>query len=256
MDKYVLISLHDVTPFHLNRLRQAENLFKELGIEKVNYLFIPDYHGRTPTLGPGESEAYRTWINQHRPFGIEWILHGYTHKEHVTTATGRPSAIASLKERFLTAGEAEFLRLDPPEISNRIQQGRKSFVRHFKNEPRGFIAPAWLYNKHLAACLKASGFLFTENHRGIQILPRDRHFYTPVITWATRTLWRKYSSQLICPVLGRIWSGRKVIRIAMHPFDFDHAGTVASIRKVISGVLKHRKQAHYTHLISSEKLGR
>ena len=253
MDRYVLISLHDVTPFHLKRLQHAEKLFKDLGIVNVNYLFVPDYHSRTPTLKPGESEDYRIWINQKRPFQIQWVLHGYTHKEPGTVTTGRLSPIASLKKRFLTANEAEFLHFDRQSTLKRIQQGRSSFVRHLKDEPKGFIAPAWLYNEHLVACLKELGFLFTENHRSIQLLPKNRHLHAPVITWATRTLWRKYSSQLVCPVLSRIWSGQKVIRIAIHPFDFDHASTVANIRKVISSVLKNRKQALYSHLISNGK---
>jgi predicted deacetylase len=251
MDRYVLISLHDVTPFHLERLQHAENLLKELGIEKVTYLFIPDYHSRTPTLRPAESKAYRIWINQKRPFQIQWVLHGYTHKGPGAMTTSRLSAIARLKNRFLTANEAEFLHLDRLGTLERIQQGRRSFVRHLEVTPEGFIAPAWLYNEHLFACLKELGFLFTENHRRIQLLSRSRYLYAPVITWATRTLWRKYSSQLICPVLSRIWSGQKVIRIAMHPFDFDHPSTVASIRKVISGAIKYRKQAIYSQLVSN-----
>ena len=41
----LLVSLHDVAPFHLERIRKAEALFARLGVPKVQYLFVPDFHG-------------------------------------------------------------------------------------------------------------------------------------------------------------------------------------------------------------------
>ena len=34
-----------------------------------------------------------------------------------------------------------------------------------------------------------------------------------------------------------------MLRVAMHPFDFDHPATVASIRSVLSAALRDREQA-------------
>jgi hypothetical protein len=40
----LLVSLHDVTPFHLPRLQRAEALCAALGVDKISFLLIPDYH--------------------------------------------------------------------------------------------------------------------------------------------------------------------------------------------------------------------
>jgi predicted deacetylase len=252
MDRRVLISLHDVTPFHLRRLKRAEILFSELGLTNVNYLFVPDYHNRTATFSPSELEAYHLWIHKKRAFQVEWILHGYSHQELHTPPVKRLSAAAALKRRFLTAGEAEFLSLDRQMVSERIRKGIAAFERCLNVQPEGFIAPAWLFNENLILCLKELGFLFTEDHNRIYLLANDLRLKVPVITWATRTFSRKYSSLILCPLLSRVWSDRKVIRIAMHPFDFDHKHTVANIDRVIKRVTKTRQQMFYTHFASKQ----
>src|SRR4029078_16292 len=50
----LLISLHDVTPFHFAPLLKAEALFQEMGLQKLTYLFIPNYHGRFASAGHPE----------------------------------------------------------------------------------------------------------------------------------------------------------------------------------------------------------
>lgn len=250
MDRQVLISLHDVTPFHLQRLKRAEKLFSELGLTKVSYLFVPDYHNCTATLAPSELDAYRSWISQKRTTQIQWILHGYSHQELPSPPVSRLSPVAELKRRFLTAGEAEFLSLETQNVLSRIQQGISEFESQLNAPPIGFIAPAWLFNKNLIACLKELGFLFTEDHNSVHLLAQERKIQAPVITWATRTLMRKYSSLALSPFLSLIWSNRNVIRIAIHPYDFDHPATVANIGWVIKRIIKRRQQVFYTHFTS------
>jgi len=251
MDRYVLISLHDITPFHLKRLKQAESLFAELGLCNVTYLFIPDYHNLTATLPPEELAAYRSWIHQKRTIPIQWVLHGYSHLETSVTHVPRTAPVAKLKRRFLTAGEAEFLSLDRQSTCMRIQQGIAAFESHLDTPPTGFVAPAWLFKKNLITCLKELGFLFTEDHNRVYFLAHDQQLRAPVITWATRTSMRKYSSVALCPLLSRVWSNHNVIRIAIHPYDFDHPSTVNSIRRVIKTVTKGRRQVFYTHFLSN-----
>ncbi len=248
MERQVLISLHDVTPFHMKRMKYAEELFVQWGIAKVSYLFIPDYHNRSDTLTPSEVKDYRNWIHNNRNFQVQWMLHGYSHLELSTLSETKLSPAAACKRKLLTAGEAEFLSLDRQATMEKIKKGQAVFESHMNTRPKGFIAPAWLFNKYLVACLKELGFLFTEDHKKIYLLDQNRQLTVPVITWATRTFIRKYSSILFCPLLGRIWSNRKVIRIAMHPFDFDHPETVANIGNIIRRVVKYRKQLFYDNI--------
>ena len=64
-----------------------------------------------------------------------------------------------------------------------------------------------------------------------------------MITWATRTPLRKYGSLVVCPLLARLFASAPRLRVATHPFDFDHPATVRSIRGVLARLLAAREQA-------------
>jgi predicted deacetylase len=236
----LVVALHDVTPFHLPRLVRAEALFRELGIAKATYLFVPAYHGQEPA---DRDPAFVAWCRAERPFRIDWQLHGYYHREDPNAAAQGGSLSDRLKRRFLTAGEGEFLALDAAEQRQRLERGREIFRRCLEREPEGFVAPAWLFNAALAPTLRELGFRLTEDFRRVVAIDRGRDVASPVVTWATRTWLRKYGSLATAPLVARFAAGAPVLRVAVHPFDLDHAVTVKSIRRVLGGLLAARTQA-------------
>ena len=235
----VVISLHDATPFHLERMRRAEAVFRGLGVSKITYLFVPEYHGGYPAAGDA---AFQAWCREDRPFRIAWHLHGFHHQE-APAPDVRGGAGDFLKRKLLTAGEGEFLALGAGEQRRKLEAGRESFRECLGVDPAGFVAPAWLFNPALPGLLREMGFRHTEDQRWMYRVDTGARLDSPVITWATRTLLRKYGSLLVCPILLRAWAAVPVLRIAMHPFDFDHPETVASIRSVLGRALRGREQA-------------
>ncbi len=261
----LLFSLHDVTPFHLDRIRRAEEFFHRWGVEKASYLLVPDYHGGHPLKPQTEFED---WIRGSHPVAVEWLLHGYYHlevgqkvvhdvlRENPSESTGTQSDSMIQrwknfgKRRLLTAGEGEFFDLAPAEIERRLDHGLECFKKWTGDtHPAGFVAPAWLYNKHLVPLLKQRAVLWTEDHHSLVWVEEDRRFTVPVITWATRTPGRLIGSLLVCPIQLRLWLNRPLIRIAVHPFDFDHAATIRSIEHVVRRALEGRKTLAYKDLV-------
>lgn len=240
----LLISLHDVTPFHLERIRRAESLYRDLGLAKVAYLLVPDYHGKAPAAGDMDFHAF---CRADRPFEVEWYLHGYRHLEDTGASSGGGAGDA-FKRRYLTAGEGEFLALGPAAIRERLAAGLAVFRRCLGAEPSGFVAPAWLFNASLIPALREAGIRHTEDHRFLYRTDRAAPLPGPVITWATRTVFRKYGSLVVCPLLARVFAGAPILRVAMHPFDFDHPATVRSIRSVLARLVVGRAQAFPTDL--------
>jgi predicted deacetylase len=248
----LLVSLHDATPFHLPRLRKAEALFRQLGVAKVAYLFVPEYHGRYPSA---EHPDFVEWCRSPRPFAVDWFLHGFKHLETpeepaaptrraVLPSEAAPGAAGDAwKRRLLTAGEGEFLALDEAAQRRKLQAGLASFRACLGADPAGFIAPAWLFNDGLIPLLKELGLPYTEDHRRIYRTDTGASLASPVVTWATRTFLRKYGSLVVCPLLARLWSGQPVLRVAMHPFDFDHPVTVRNIAGVLRKLLPGRVQS-------------
>jgi predicted deacetylase len=231
MSKKILVSLHDVTPYHLPRLQKAEQILTQWGVPKISYLFIPDYHRENHRLDKVILSTFKQWTGENRAFAVQWLLHGYYHLE---TSNG--------------SHEGEFLTLAPPGIRTRIREGKTAFTGFFNCSPGVFVAPAWLFNKHLFPILKDHQFRITEDHSFIYWLHKDIKISAPVITWATRTPLRKYISQIGCPILNRWWSGKNLVRIALHPFDFDFPATVKSIEKVIKDALNKREAILYSEL--------
>lgn len=231
MSKKVLISFHDVTPYHLPRLQKAEQILTQWGVPKISYLFIPDYHRKNHQLDKVILSTFRQWTGENRAFAVQWLLHGYYHLE---TSIG--------------SNEREFLTLSPPETRARIREGKTAFTGFFHCSPEVFVAPAWLFNEHLFPILKDHQFSITEDHSFIYLLDKDKKIPAPVITWATRTRVRKFISQIGCPILNRWWSGKNLVRIALHPFDFDHPATINSIEKVIKDALNKREAILYKEL--------
>lgn len=237
---WVLLSLHDVAPVHRERVERAEALFAELGVRKVTYLLIPDYHRQ----GRSDTDDFAAWCRRERPFGVDWFLHGYYHLEDDAPVRDATAA-ERLKRRVATAGEGEFLALAADEARDRIERGAEVFERCLGTRPRGFVPPAWLYNESIDPALRAHGLRFFEDHHRVYDFHAERSFDAPVVTWATRTPLRKWTSILGTPALRWAWRNRPALRLAVHPFDFDHPETVASIRRVWRAAMAGRTQGFY-----------
>ncbi len=240
----LLLSVHDVTPFHLARLVRAEQFLASLGVTRATFLLVPDFHGG---WAADKHEGFLAWCRGTHPIAIEWILHGYFHSETIEPAKGaRPPGVrAWFDATFMTDREGEFHRLRGAALCSRLQRGMQAFEQCVATRPRGFVAPAWLFNEELAPALEDLGFQFTEDHGSVYDLQAGRRRRCPVITWATRTRLREYGARVVCPVQAQVWSGLPAIRIALHPMDFDHPGTVASIARVLRDACRRREVTSY-----------
>lgn len=248
--KKVLISLHDVTPYHLERLRKAEAFFRRWEVTDIGYLFIPDYHQKDLHADPTLTSQFKQWLTAPRPFQVEWFLHGYFHLDTGTgMKKGSVTAVEKFKQKRLTADEGEFLLLSAVEIQKRLREGAAMFREFLGKEPDGFVAPAWLFNENLLPALKSMDFRVTEDHSYIYEVQTGQKLRSPVITWATRTHMKKLTSIIGCPLLLKAWHSQPLLRIAVHPFDFDHPGTVKSIEKVITHALNTHQISSYRQLI-------
>ena len=167
----LLISLHDVAPYHLARLIRADALLQECGAAKASYLLIPDYHG----TGRSDLDSeFLAWCQAPRTFDVNWLLHGYYHIAPKRPDQISPTLRRRVAERFQTNGEAEFLRLTSQAQRERIENGCDVFVRCFGQRPRGFVAPAWLFNDHLVAVLRGAGSTTPKTTATYSICPIGR----------------------------------------------------------------------------------
>jgi predicted deacetylase len=240
-DLVLLVSLHDVTPAHADRLARAERLFDALGIPAVTYLFVPNYHGRWPAH---ERADFVAWCRASRAFRVQWFLHGYFHRED--TGRGCHATLAEWCGRtFLTAGEAEFLALRGRALESRMTRGIDAFSSCLGERPSGFVAPAWLYNDELLPALARLRVGFTESHFHVFDLRNGRALRSPVITWASRSAACRSVAIATAAIRSRLWTREPLVRIALHPRDFDHPQVVDSIQRTIDTVRRMRSISAY-----------
>ncbi len=247
MTRQLLLSLHDVTPFHLERLVRAERLLTSIGVTRATYLLVPRFHGQWAVE---RDRAFMAWCRAERAFEVRWFLHGFFHSESLEPAVAYTAVRLRVRalRRYMTAGEGEFVALRDDELRSRLARGVASFRTCFRRPPGGFVPPAWLCNPHLLPALREFGIALTEDHRAVYDVAAGQRLAVPVITWATRTRFRRIASRVLAPVLLHHWAGRAAIRIAIHPDDVDHPATVRSIERVVDAALRDREPAFYDEL--------
>jgi predicted deacetylase len=226
-----------VTPFHRHRLERAEQLLSDLRATEVLYLLVPDYHGRAPVA---EDAAFGAWCRRTRPFQVRWALHGHFHQECPVDAQSTIGLAARLKRRLLTDGEAEFLGLRGVDLDRRLASGCEAFAATVRARPTAFVAPAWLASEALPGALSKIGIRYTENHLRVFDVEQEISRTCPVITWSTRTALRRRLSGGLADALVRRWRGEPALRIAIHPYDFDHPRVEACIRRTLTTALDMR----------------
>lgn len=247
----LLVSVHDVTPFHGRRLARIETLLRRIGVSDVAYLVVPRYHGGWPIE---EDRAFVDWLASARPWASEWILHGFTHSEPSASGCRRSNGALwvhhRLLRRLLTDGEAECLTLNTLALGSRLAEARRAFISAVGHPPRGFVAPAWLFDDRLIPILQRLRFDYTEDQYGLIGIGTGCRVPSPVITWATRTPFRRWGSCVLAPALRRVWRSAPLLRIAIHPYDMESADVVRSIERTLADALAARTNVSYASLLA------
>ncbi len=125
-ERRVLISLHDVTPYHFARLVRTEHCLASAGVTRATYLLVPRFHG---AWAVEQDNTFVAWCRAPRAFEVRWFLHGFFHSE-TTEPPAAPTAVgpgARLRNRYMTAAEGEFLRLGGDELRHRLERGVEAF---------------------------------------------------------------------------------------------------------------------------------
>ncbi len=242
-EKRILVSVHDVTPRHFEQLLRIDRFLEEAGLAgRYGMLVVPDFWHRWPLDAHPD---FKAWLRARSDAGVEMILHGYHHVDE----TPHAGAARRWKASVLTAGEGEFLGLDKSESVRRLERGRELIEGIVGRQVEGFVAPAWLYGEAALGALHELGFRFAEDHWRVWC-PRTGETLarSPVVSYASRSPARIASSLLWSKVSGVVLAPLRVVRLAIHPHDFDHDRLVKEIDRVLRGFLTVREPGLYREL--------
>lgn len=213
------VALHDVEPRWAQRCREVREWLAERGVARLTLLAVPaPRHHPISAAAPG----LVAWMRERAVLGDAIAQHGLTH-EGGHDAPWPRRVLAG----WQGAAAAEFPGLSREAAGARVRAGREILLRAGLAS-HGFVAPAYAYTRALRAALADEGVWFADL-LGLSC-PQGR-LHSAALTLGTSTAARRRLS----PVLLRARCGLsgRVLRLDVHPADFDHPGHVAALAAVL-----------------------
>ncbi|MDX2227893.1 MAG: polysaccharide deacetylase family protein [Verrucomicrobiae bacterium] len=249
-NRFLIVSLHDVAAPTLSKIGPMLAALEQWGVDRTSLLVVPDYHGR------GEIYAdpfTRDWIRTAAANGHETVLHGLV---HLRVPRGNEGLTSTLITQSYTAGEGEFYDATEKEAADWIGQGEEIF-QLAGISARGFIAPAWLCSQATRAVLRQRGYRYTVLLKGVLDLQTGHFERSQSCVWSTRTDWRRKCSvvwnRLLFSFLQR--KDPRILRVSLHPNDFDDPPIKAQIAEIIRQSLQTRVPTTYGEFCAGERQG-
>ena len=240
--KSLVVSLHDVSPLTQNLCEEILIQLRQWGINQTSLLVVPNHHRRAPI---SENSAFRSWLARKIEAGHEPVLHGYFHqrqKQHTDSLRSK------LTTEIYTAGEGEFYDLSVEEASTRALRGLEDLA-FLPRKVVGFIAPAWLLGAHAETAICKLGFLYTTRLDKVQTFGPCADIRSQSLVWSTRAHWRGVMSLAWNRCLAIALARSPLIRIGIHPPDFQHSHVWEQVRRLTAITGQSRECLSYEKFV-------
>lgn len=238
MPPCLVVSVHDVSTVTRERTAGILRDLKEAGVPVTSLLVIPDHHRRGRIdRDPVFSECLRGWVAR----GHEAVLHGF---HHLRASRQGESVGTRLITRHYTAGEGEFHDPSLREAADLLREGKEA-LRRCGVPFTGFIAPAWLLGGDAEQAVRAEGFSYTTRIGGLIDCREGRTFPARSMVYSVRSPWRRSVSLLWNEVLFHALRRSPLLRIGLHPPDWDHEPIRRHILACIRSAARERRVTTY-----------
>lgn len=233
----LIVSIHDVSPLTAQRTQVMLDDLARIGVAKTSLLVIPDHHRKAPLKN---DPACAAWLRDLAAQGHEIVLHGYYHRRE----TKKAGVASTLVTEYYTAGEGEFFDLSKAEAAERLKRGQKEFAEAGLSSV-GFIAPAWLLGTEAEEAVRQAGFTYTTRLQNFKDLTSGREIPTQSLVWSVRAAWRRTVSLGWNAFLNQRLTRNPILRIGLHPPDWDHPRIREQILHLAKAALVTREAITY-----------
>jgi len=216
----LVLSIHDVSTVTWKRVARMLQDLAEVGVPVTSLLVIPDHHRKGRIDADPE---FSSWLKEVVAQGHEAVLHGFYHLR--PTQKGENLA-TRLITRSYTAGEGEFYDLSFEQASALLRQGREALQCCGEtpdgSQIRGFIAPAWLLGAAAERAVRSEGFGYTTRIGTVIDCRQGRQYAARSMVYSVRSGWRRTMSLIWNEALFHALKKTPLLRIGLHPPDWDH----------------------------------
>jgi predicted deacetylase len=215
------VALHDVEPRSFARIQEIREWLRERGVDRVTLLVIPaaDLHpigARAPALA--------AWLRVSVAHGDTVAQHGLVHKAAAVAPWPR-----NVLANWQGGAAAEFPGLGREDAARRVDTGRR-LLREIELDPRGFVAPGYAYTRVLRALL-ADSFDWFADLRSIRTRS-GRDVQSRALCLGSSTPLKRTLSPTLVRAASR--APRSVMRVDVHPADFDRRGHVETLEALLT----------------------
>jgi len=241
----LVVSIHDVSTVTRERTDEILRDLAAAGLWTVSLLVISDHHHRGLISKDG---SFREWINRQCEVGHEAVVHGFWHLREAKPADG---PVRRMVTGTYTAGEGEFFDLTFEEATSRLRRAREVFSDCGLGEVPGFIAPAWLLGDEAERAVRSMGFRYTTRIATVLDFKSAYVWNSRSLVWSVRAGWRRWCSLLWNRLVFRMESRNSLLRIGIHPPDWDHPAIKAQILAMVGAALAGRQAMTYDGWVSA-----
>jgi predicted deacetylase len=196
----------------------------------VTLLVIPaaDLHpigARAPELA--------AWLRGRVAGGDVVAQHGLVHR-----ASGTPPWPRSALAAWQGGAAAEFSGLSREDAARRVATGRR-LLCEIELDPRGFVAPGYAYTRALRAVLGESHEWFADLSA---VRSRDGDVHARALCLGSSTMIKR---TLLPPVIrAAARTTGEVMRVDIHPADFDQPSHIATLERVIEQAHRESRRGY------------
>jgi predicted deacetylase len=233
-----VVSIHDVSTVTRNRV---EEMIRDLSREEVSVtslLVIPDHHHRGQI---DHDPEFAGWLRTLVAGGHEAVLHGF---HHLRPQKENEGAVTRMITGSYTAGEGEFYDLSQVEAYEFLRRGREALAK-CGTEPTGFIAPAWLLGREAETAVRKAGFEYTTRIGEVIDCKSGENFSSRSLVYSVRAPWRRGVSLLWNEGLLHGTGGNPLLRIGLHPPDWDYPSIRHHVLNCIRRAVQNRTVTTY-----------
>jgi len=225
------VEIHDVSPFHREKVFEAVEFLGKVGIAKYSILLIPNFQNNYAI------NRHVKFIEFLKSLGQEILLHGYSH-------WGKPKLIHILS----TYREGEFGGTSLEETYQRIDAAVTLFEL-VGLKANVFVPPAWIGNKWLEKILYSFGFWGIAYKNAVKELRKNHRIWAPALTFSNRYIF-SHLSLISCSLLYKLYSQAKILRLCLHMADFKDTKKIKIWEKLLNKFKKERRFLNYNDLLS------
>ena len=241
----LVVSMHDVSPLTRDVFTSMLRELAEVGVTKTSLLVIPNHHHRGHML---EDVGFCRWVEGLAKVGHEVVIHGYYHRR---TPRGDETARQRWVTGVYTTGEGEFYDLSYDEAASLLTRAKEDFAKLDAPTPTGFIAPAWLLGPEAFQAVCKARFSYTTLLTKVWSIavqtydPQRQYVQSQSLVYSCRNAWRRACSLLWNATLRRRLRSSPLLRLGLHPPDYQHAKIWQQIKQIALEEASRREAMTY-----------